>query len=165
MNNIKNYFSFKLITSFVGAMMFLSPFAVSANTITPREGKESIPIHANSIEKELSRAVNAKDFGYGKDATEKVCPRSVTPVAILKVFADSSGGSSGYVSGHAFITVKNVSGGSITIGRLSGIANKKLYQLGHGETNLSMLDFGTILNPIRCTTIMSGQTVNRHRIS
>lgn len=90
MNNIKNYFSLKLITSFVGAMMFLPPFAVSANTITPREGKKSIPIHANSIEKELSRAVNAKDFGYGKDATEKVGPRSVTPVAILKVFADSS---------------------------------------------------------------------------
>ncbi len=57
-----------------------------------------------------------------------------SPVATVTVFADadqtgSSGGSSNYY-GHAFITVKNNSGSSISVGNLSGIQSNKTVSVG-----------------------------------
>ncbi len=51
-------------------------------------------------------------------------------MAVVTVFATGGGSSSGFVSGHAFITVKNVSIGTITIGKFSGIANNKTMSIG-----------------------------------
>lgn len=139
---MQNIFSYKfggLATTSVAlctaVLMLFAPLLASASELVPATTNQNA-VSMTDLKTELSNAVNAAEFGYGqntvptKSGISAATTRSLTPVAILTVFADSTGGSSGYVSGHAFITVKNVSGSSITIGKLSGIANNKTVSLG-----------------------------------
>lgn len=67
-------------------------------------------------------------------------------VAGLTIYASSdadNGSSIPSTSGHAWITVSNYKSTSISVGKLSGIAQYKLISVGHGEINLNILVYGT----------------------
>lgn len=112
------------------------PVFVSANDsvlIIP-EGVVSSAINNVDIELEISKAVNAADYGYGEGA--KMAPMS-SGVAILTIFSDpthsgsgSSGGSGFDFGTHSFITIMNISGSNIQVGNLSGIGNYKTVSVG-----------------------------------
>lgn len=118
-------------------LAFLLPTMALADTLIPvatSNQSSSFSINADPV---VIHAVNAEKFGLGGKSRSGAVQPLTSAVAVVTIFASASGGSSGYVSGHAFITVKNISGGTITIGKFSGIANNATMSLGTWSSSVT----------------------------
>ncbi|GMX58160.1 MAG: hypothetical protein YFSK_5020 [Candidatus Yanofskyibacterium parasiticum] len=158
--NQKKLFSFSVLLAMVLGIGFGSVLRISAQadvdvvTVTGTSVPATI-VSSSSLAKEpllipetVSAVVKKQTFGAqsqnepiilnapkGIDnamkASASAMASSITG-AVLTIFSVSSGTISSSISGHAFITVKNVSTGGLTIniGRFSGIASGKTMSLG-----------------------------------
>jgi|GEM_PF-1734513 len=149
---IHKSFVIALLVMFVSVVIPTTIFAATNDAVfSQNTDTRVVVLNTPATNTDLSVAVNAKDFGYdtnSKIVTGVVGIRSVSTasvpqaVAMITVFADpsytsgsfgsaiSSGDFSVLTGSHGFITVRNVSSQSITVGKASGIASGGTISLG-----------------------------------
>lgn len=141
-----NSFSFLIMTLsfFIGVTSIPLQASAEENKYFVEAINKEKTVYSKEIDRSTVDAVNYYKYlwyfekNHKTNAEEKGLTSSILlldpPVATVSIFSDadqdgSSGGSSSYY-GHAFITIKNNSGSTISVGNLSGIQSNKTVSVG-----------------------------------